>query len=140
MQNNQSVDSQGNQQIKQKPITRKIIIAFASSIFVSLMLAPLVGRLYSWAFKVHCSTGFFLIPGDPHCSWDGFFFSYSFLLALILVLLLSQVKVKTIIISWLIGTSLLILILIGEWMYLFSFILVGFLGYLFGKFILRFRK
>jgi hypothetical protein len=138
MQNNQPVESQGNQQIKQKPITRKIIIAFASSIFLSLMLAPLVGRLYSWAFKVHCSSGFFLIPGDPHCSWDGFFFSYSFLLSLALVL--SQVKNKIIIISWLIGTSLLILILIGEWVYLFSFILVGILGYLLGKLILRFKK
>ena len=143
MQNNQQpAEEQDNQQVnstKQKHVGRRIAIAFASSIFAALMLAPLVGRFYSWAFKVYCGGGLFLLEGiDPNCSFDGFIFSYVFLLALALVL--SRAKIKTIIISWFLGVLLFLLLFIGEWKFFFAIILLGSLGYFLGKLILKLKR
>lgn len=124
---------------KSKSVIGYSVLSYLMALIGAIILSPLGGWAYSRVWGVGCNKGLFLLPWNNQCELVGFLFSYPLLLSVILVLFFSKLKPVILFFLWLLGVSLIILLFIGEWLYLFNIFLAGLIGYLIGRLILKIK-
>jgi len=110
-----------NQKIKNVLI---ILLIYLSSVALSLILAIIVGSLYSNIFNLSCANSIFIAMNfDKGCRIEGFIYTYSFLLPLFSFLLL---KTKKALLNYFFGIVLFIsfFFFVGYYKGLFIYLLM----------------
>lgn len=121
------------------PLILRAIIIYILTIFLSIIISPLLKSFYIFAFKPRMMGGglFLFDTPDVEIVVGSFFIAYLFFLPLFVFYLLSKKQL----IAWLIGAILpLYIALTNGFRFIFWTIILSFLGWLLAQIILKFKR